>query len=321
MRKLLLLVGLTSILFSCKKDEVLPIKNTHRVKSIYYNIFETDLLNKVEFIYTEENLSEIKMSHYINGVWIVFNKQTFRYEGDIVKVTRLSRETGKLQLNSKMEYIITDGRIGEEKYSIYYEGKYFDRWKYKYNYSAKKLTSWESFEMTKENQLFKPDGNGEFTYENGLPTTYNAFKKDYIGNWNQIEMEEFSSSNNHITNWITYAVNDSNNWTKYLNCNYLYTGNQITSAQYFLWNPYINSWETSPVLTNNYTYNENGYLIEENNGYESTEYEYEEGHGNAQLFWYFSAYMMIGEPTTLKNLKIKKEPIPYYKRINQISIR
>jgi hypothetical protein len=114
---------------------------------------------------------------------------------------------------------------------------------------------------------------------------------------------------------VDFDLDDSQNWVESYKCDYSYTGDNISTAMYYGWDETMNNWEIEP-FSEFYSYDNAGYLTGRNDDDgDKITILYEEGKGNASLFWYFPEDLAYGKPT-FKTAAAQKRFISYHKRLN-----
>lgn len=323
MRKYLLLFTALLALLSCEKnknDGQGPEKDTQRIKEAIYDYEGENGDMRTAFFYEDDKLSLVVEYKKDNqGAWEEDYRGEFTYNGNLATVTWYIPSEDSFKPVSKNQYMIENGKITEELNLDLKQDQWIEDWKYTYQYAGENLISWQSYNDNISGML-EQDGKGEYVYDNGLVIEYKGFEKNASGNWEQDDRETFSYSEKEITGWIDYDSDGSGNWLASYKCEYTYTGDNITAASYFDWDNGIGNWEVEPYWEF-YLYDNEGYLTARNNDDgDKVLIEYEEGNGNASLFWFYPEDLPYGRPT-FKSATQQDKFLPYFKRISPGMIR
>lgn len=309
-KNLLLAIAAIILLVSCEKDEdkdSMATKNSHRIKQIVYDG------GKIDFTYEGENL--VKSTQYKKDEsdnWVEEYRMEISYSGDIATETRSVIKSGTWEIDDKVEYLIQNGLIMEEKHYDYEDGTWVEDRKWTYQYSGSNITSWQNFYYDDEGGTLEQDNKGEYFYQNSKVEEYKVYELDESGNWSQYDKETFTYDGSNLINWINYGLDESDNWENIFKYEYQYSGDKVSQMTYFYWNSDDSQWESQNLVS--YTYNSNGYLSETQVDYDDkVTFEYEEGHGNAKLFLYPEVESVYGGPT-IKSADINRNRkyVPYY---------
>lgn len=313
-KNLLLAIVAISLFVSCEKDEdndSIISKNSHRIKQINYEG------GKFTFTYEGEKLvnsTEYKKDESDN--WLEDYKIEISYSGDNATATRYSKESGTWEMDDKAEYLIQNGLIKEENSYDYEDGTWVEDRKWTYQYSGRNLSDWQSFHYDDGIGALEQYEKGEYFYQNSKLEEYKVYELDESGNWSQYDKETFTYDGSNLIKLINYGLDASDNWENSYKYEYQYSGDNLSQMEYFYWNRDDSQWESRNSLS--YTYNSNGYVSETLDGYGfKTTFEYEEGHGNGNLFLSPPRQSVYGE-LTYKSAGINrnKKYVPYYQRQN-----
>lgn len=293
-------------------------KNSHRVKQVVSYYQSGTQKEKTVFSYEGENLIMItEFNSDFNGNWIKNKKIEISYSGSNATATESKFSTGNnnWEINHKMEYIIDNGQITEEL--IYYslDNQWDAYGKYTYQYSGTQLIATQSYGKKKKNENLIQNEKSEYIYDNKKLIESIGYYNYKINDWVPDIKITYSFSGSNLNEFVVY--NNSkvpNDWIKAFKCENTYSGNNMTKSGYWYWNTEINDWDNETYRTSIYSYDSNGYFIEENYENEKTTIEYEEGNGNATLFYYYPIELVFDAPE-LKSISINKQNTPYYKRM------
>lgn len=317
-RNLLFTLAAVLIFTSCEKkdDNSLP-KNSHRLIRAYME--KEGYLYIDSLFYEGEKLTDImKYFNNGNGTWILTDSTHITYDGSQVTVLESSFEAPDWVPQDKYEFTMDDGLMTQEIGSEYNRGTWDLGWKWTYQYSGSNLKSWQSY-YPDENGDLKMDNKCEYTYQNGK--LVESMQYDLNGEtWTQYEKTTYLYDEAKLINWTENRKNLSDSWFQYYKSDLSYTGDLVSQMDQYGWNPNTSDWESAKSSA--FTYNSNDYLYEITTEYsyssspEYTSYEYEEGNGNAKLFYYYPEEMVSGEPI-LKSASTgrSRNYVPYYKRI------
>jgi hypothetical protein len=324
MKNYFLLFALSAITFlsSCNKEKDSdsgPAKNSHRISQFIIDGQGYDSDEKEIFNYEGERLSEIlEYTKDDFGDWILKYKNVITYDGENATTTWYYKESGDWIEEDKSDYLIENGLMMEETYFNLEEGEWVESWKWAYQYSGTDIIGWQVYDYDDQNSSAELDGKGEYIYENNKLVQFQSFYKNDSNNWENDDKQIFNYAGSNLAGWTDYDWDFSeNNWIEYFKCEHTYTGNLVQESNYYDWNSVSDDWESSYSRT--YEYNDNGYLIEEvsdndEDGYKAT-FEYEEGNGNAKFFFYYPEELVYGG-ATIKSASIKKQYLPYFKRMD-----
>jgi len=289
------------------------IKNTHRVTQ-YINSYENEERFKVTFSYDGEKVKTIIKYNKNGEKWISSHKYEFIYSGNnITKTTYIKTEDNWVK-SSKLEYVVENGLMTKDINYIIKDGNFVKKWKYNYQYSGSNLINWFGYYYNEATGEIETEIKGDYIYENGYLTKYEHYAKDSSGNWYMNYKRILTYSGDDIIGYNGYALNDINKWIEYTKFKYQYSGNNVTRIDEEWWNSQNETWNK---YWTEYSYNSNGFLSErKNNSNVKFVYEYEEGHGNARLFYYYPEDLVYNKPT-FKNATINEDDneLPYYKRM------
>jgi len=318
-KNLLLAIVAISLLVSCEKDKENDSsisKNSHRIKQIIYNSNGGLDYWKEVFTYKGEKLVKItKYIKYESRNWNEISKTEITYSDDNAIATWYDKESGSWEIDKKYEYIIQNGLMMEEFHYLYEDDTWVEYWKWTYQYSGSNISAWQSYYYYNQDGTVKQNYKGEYIYQNNKLSESRRYKLDESDIWYQYDNKIFTYDGNNLINQIDYDLDESDNWGKAYKSEFLYSGDKVTQKEYFYWNSGDSQWVSKDVES--YTYDSNGYLIEKlDEDGDIRTYEYEEGNGNAKLFWYYPEELANGEPT-LKSASItrKRKYIPYYQRL------
>jgi hypothetical protein len=320
MKSYVTLIIVFLFILSCEKnksDEPGDVENTQRIKLALYDNEGENNDWKSEYSYEENNLSlVIEYRKDEQGIWTEEYKAEFSYNGTNATATWFEYSSGVWEPIDKSEYIIENGLIMQELNFDYEQGQWVQDWKYNYEYNGAQLIAWQSY-YNNDNGILIENEKGAYEYADDLLTEYLGYEKNGSGDWEFDDRETFSYSGNELSGWIDYNLDGSDNWIESYKCDYTYLGDNISTAMYFNWDDGINNWETES-FSEYYSYNSAGYLTErvDDDGYR-VNIEYEEGNGNASLFWYYPEDLVYGKPT-FKSASRPDKFVPYYKRVGTL---
>lgn len=320
MKSYVSLIIVSLFILSCennKNDDPGTGENTQRIKLAYYDNQGENNDWKSEYSYKGNNLSiVIEYRKNETGTWEEEYKAEFSYDGTEAIETWFEYSSGIWQPVDKSEYLIENGMITQETNFDFEQDQWIGDWKYNYEYEDARLIAWQSYYNNAEGILTENE-KGEYTYINELVTEYIAYEKNSSGDWELDDRETFSYSGNELLGWIDYNLDASDNWLESYKCDYTYMGDNISTAMYFNWDDGTSNWETESFAVY-YTYNSSGYLMGriDDDG-DKVSIEYEEGSGNASLFWFFPEDLVYGKPT-FKLAEDRDKFVPYYMRVGPI---
>ncbi len=302
------------LLLSCDKEDG---KNSHRIKQVIYDDSGGDDSDYKWVFYYNNNDQLIQMIHHEKddyGSWEEDRIVEFEYGSSVTTATRSNLTYGNPEITSRSEYIIQNNLMMEELYFSVDDDQLKISWKWVYQYSGTDLTGWKSYDDV--DGVFKQDGRAEYSYQNGRLSEY---LYEYLNNssvWTPSDRETFSYSGDHMSGWIDFNYDNSGRCYESVKSEYSYADNRLFRIDYFVIDTLTNGWQSEPYHRVTYDYDSNGYLAEwlDEDGDKIT-YEYEEGNGNAKLFFYYPESLVYEQPT-LKSAKAADDYIPYYRRIS-----
>jgi len=304
---LAVLMGLT--FSACNDDDDVPglPKNTHRVISVI-NYYKDAPSHKYEFKYDGEDLVEVIKYNFSDQVYVLNGKYEITYDGN--KATVISSEKdGEAWKNSrKWELTIENDLITKEEYYRFKDNAWSWNWKYIYSYSGNRMTYYKGYCSSDSPDEIHEDAT--FSYDNSKHLTkvlYTSLREDKL---TPTELDSsFVHNGDNINEYIIYYYNNNTgNWSKNTKYEYSYSGEYVSSIQEYSWNENSQSWKPYTWGKTDYAYNENGFLITETRSNNRTEYEYEEGNGNAVFFMAdWGALAPVYQMPTLKSQDVYKE--------------
>lgn len=320
-KHLLLVLGLITFFYSCNKnddntnDEKEKVELKYRIKQILINTNADDVNDKkTVFTYNEDklvNYTDYKLES--SGDWNDTEKTKITYTNDRATATQYRNQAAIWALTNKSVYTIQNGLIMEETYFYDNHGTLEPYWKYTYQYTGTSLSAWHSYYDISGtgNQDFK----AKYIYTNKQLTESKEYELDYNDEWFEAIKNTFSYQDNALIKVLNYNLDANNEWQNNRKIILNYVEDNVSQMECLDWNSNSNLWESSYLCT--YKYDANNYLTEVLDSYgHKTTYEYEEGTGNAKLFWYYPETLVEGEPTLQKGTSIKtKKHVPYYQRI------
>jgi YD repeat-containing protein len=302
------------LLLSCDEDDE---KNPHRIKQIIYDDSDGNDYDYKWVFYYNNNEQLIQMIHHEKddyGSWEEDRIVEFEYGSSVTTATRSDLVLyGDPKMLSRSEYNIQNNLIMEELYLDYDEDQWVVAWKWAYQYSGADLIGWRSYNDV--DGVLKQDGRAEYSYRDGKLTEYLYEYLNNTNNWVPIDRETFSYSGDHLSGWIDFNYDNTGKWIEYYKSEYSYADGRVFKIEYYDIDTLTNAWKSEPYNRVTYDYDSNGCLAGwlDDDG-DKTTYEYEEGHGNAKLFYYYPESLVYERPT-LKSAMAKGEYVPYYKRI------
>lgn len=306
-RNLLISLAAVLILASCEKNDDDKSYRLSRVLEEYGSSYYMDSL-----WYDGNNLTRIMYYQKDgDGEWYETYKTEITYNGDQVTLIEYEKESTGFELNMKSEYIVDDGLVLEESRYSYETDTWELSWKWTYQYSGNKLAAWNSYSPDGAGSYYV-DGKCEYTYQDGKLNESMEYYLDGNDAWQPEEKTTYSYDENLLVNWTRSRVNGPDSWLQNYKNDFFYTEDQITGMDSYYWSS--DTWNLSESCT--YTYNNNGYLYEYDNGHSNETYEYEEGKGNAKFFYYYAEEMVDGEPKVKSaSTNPNRTYVPYYKRM------
>lgn len=318
-RNLLLASSVILLLFACKKDDdgdFVPQldPNTHRIKEI---IWDDEGVEKWKSVFTysgEQLVSIVDFEKDDAGIWIEYAKTEITYDGDKATEIWSDKSLTGYEPDGRSDYLIANQMVMEEFNYNYENGAWVVNWQYVYQYSGRDLLKWDGY-WESEGGPFELQERGEYIYSGSELKEFRAFEMNSSGIMKQYDKETFTYSGDKLLNWIDFDLDNGDNWVNSSKCEFTYTNGNPEMAEWYEWDYGSNNWVDDWFEI--YNYNSNGYLIKEtdSDGNE-TRYEYEEGNGNALLFWYYPENMLYGLPRLKTTVKQRgRGEIPYHERI------
>ena len=313
---LAVVIGIMAFNFNACKDDTDIIKNTHRIKQLIYSYDNEDKTKSV-FYYDGENIKTI-LEYYKDEAdnWVECCKYGFTYSGNNVTKIYYAKHGDVWEELDKIEYVVQNGLITEETY--YYidyvpGGDYIKSWSCNYQYSGSSLINRINYSYKIGTGEVCWEDKGEYVYDNGNITKIEEYYKDSSDNWKKYNKELFTNSGGNISGYNKSILTTDNEWFENKRYKYKYSGNNVTRIDVEYWSYFFETWKEFWI---EYSYNSNGFLSERNySDNKKFVYEYEEGNGNARLFYYYPEDLVYGKPT-LKNANLNKDnELPYYKRM------
>jgi hypothetical protein len=282
-----LIYPLVFVLFfiSCKKEETITsdqrrIKQTtvsndyfYGVIKIYYN-YEDDLL--VNRIRTYKSNSSY-------NTWDTTFKVNYSYSGNVVTAIAYSGEENELSLSEKAEFEFANDRMIRMKYWEYIDDQFICQYEYFFNYNGDLLESFDYYADTANNGTLYKVSKGEYTY-NGDDVTRYRIKDVYYNLY--FYNEEFTYENGLMSTWISSDdYNLDNNWKNQYREEFEYNSDNLLQKVRIL------NWEFhwSYGYSISYFYDNGNVVKEEYSDYTNGlvyEYEYEDKPGNSDLLFY-----------------------------------
>lgn len=314
MRRLFFLLSLLPLFVACDNDDDTTIqKNSHRIKQLNSN-FNNTFFAKVVFTYDGENLvNSTQYNLNEKEEWSENIIREYTYSGNNVTLIFSTNNDGIREFFSKYEYLIQNGLVIEEVVYDYTNGSWKEKEKWVYQYSDNNISAWQGYSYSSDKDAFVLDGKGEYTYNNGILIENSEYTIDSENNWVPTIKHSFNYNESSLSSIISYIRNETGDgWDNMLKREPVYSGEYVSRYNVYSW--FENSWMT--LTSYSYTYNNEGYLSSLTDGENSFTYEYEEGNGNALLFFSNPQILVYGEPTLKSSGSgIKKNYIPYYQRI------
>lgn len=276
--RILLLFITVSMLASCGKDDdnkettevpTTPpvVKNSHRIKQ--YNSYNLSAFgqNQTRITYDGEKISRISYYYNYTGEFVEYKRTEFSYSlNEVTSLVYQSSDNFKQPLE-KHVYKFVNGMKTEYLRYIISEGVYHETLNTYYKYSNDKLVSYSKSALMDDNRIHEYE-RGIFTYDNGFLKSYTIrnFVNDY---WQDKIKVNYFYENDKLIKWVKTGY-ESDEWIIKDTFEYLYNGNDLTTATFKEWNV------TEPSF---YKF-ENNYMVEIANSRNKYTYEYEQGHGN-----------------------------------------
>jgi hypothetical protein len=300
--KILITISILAISFvACEQDDELQLNSDKfRIKSLT-EVYTSGKEYKYSFYYTEDRLDSICHNK---------SKIEYNYSETNVSITRgYYTENGIWEITRKFEFVIENGLVVEE---IYYDNN--DDFQTKsqtwvYQYSELDLTNWLSTGYNVQG-LITGKAKGEYTYKDNKLVEYCYYVLN-DNTWNQGTKETFEYSGKKLIQRTGELLYDFG-WRYYFKNKYSYSNGLVTKIKTYSWN--INTdWEEALLFT--FWYNNNACLIvKDDNVFEKIIYEYEEVKGNAKSLWYHPEELIRKEPT-FKKSSSKQEYNPIHERM------
>jgi len=315
-RNLFIVLAAITLFASC--DKIIDTALSYRIKQVVYDNEGTS--NDWKYIFTYEGEKLVKVTEYekdADGNWVEYSKSDYSYSGENATITDYYY-TNEWVIDEKYEYLIQNDLLMQELYYFYDDGDWINSSKWVYQYSGGNLTGYQSFYDYNEDGTLEEDYKGEYVYQNNKLTEYKDYEIDNSGNWQQYDREIITYNGDKLSTWTDYDLDESSNWIEMDKAEYQYSGNNISQINYFTQNDELTQWQTDGTKT--FSYDSNDYLTEEitESGRKIT-YEYEEGTGNAQFFWYYPEDLVYGEPVLkIKKSDVRRKYIPYFQRFSNL---
>ena len=312
-----ILIIVAFICLSCEKESnheniigTSNLNNEYRISEITEYYFDIDqwFINKKDVIkYDADNrVISIKTFYFINDEWEENEKTEIGYNGNLATVTNYVIESNTQLFDTKFEFLLQNNQLVEEIMYSYSNNSWIKYWNWKYKYEGSSLISW--------NGIYFEDSieyKGEYNYSNNQPVESLTSFRIKPEPWELFYKQIFHYNNNLISGFTFYTMDLNDEWEEREKCDYEYTENKIVKSNYQFLNYETSIWEST---SENFAYDNNNCLVEyiyETNIKKT--YTYENGTGNAQLFYYYPDEMISGSPV-LKNKSVNNKYIPYYKR-------
>jgi len=299
---------------SCKEfiDETDFIKNSHRVKQIIEYDNSGKEIGRDIFSYESERM--VLWQYLYNnegGEMIEYWRITVSYSGDNVNAIKYYSEIDGWEKYTKSSFKIINNLIHEELKSNYGGLECIECWKYNYTYSGSFLMKWTKSIKSGEDK-WERCRKGEYIYENDLLTEYKVSVISESCEWMPDYKNIYFYEKDKISGWQGSNYNADGGVVLSQKIEFSYENNKMSTRTYSVWDASTDSWRFFGSL--NYYYDENNYLLEDISSFgDRTLYEYEEGHGNASLFYYKAESFAKTEPM-LKNAIKEDGDIPFPQR-------
>jgi hypothetical protein len=250
---------------------------------------------KTNYFYNEEKMIEVSVFYYdpYAGLELI-RRSEIEYGGNKVIIYKYNKNESDPY--RKIEFTVDNEKILEaELYTNDYGGLELDsKTVYSYSWSGDIIKA-EFYEMYNEDMLLR--GKSELKYTNNLMTEYLSYYYDTQGNIFLSDKEIFSYESDRLVEWIDYDYDyDYDSWENYMKFEYNYKGILINDASVYFYEN--NNWEYDQ--TYNYSYNNNGVLLEEEYEDMIISYSYDLGKGNYSLLLADPLYERYCLPRTKK---------------------
>jgi hypothetical protein len=284
-----MLAALISFTFSACNDDDTPElpKNTHRVTKVIH--YYSDNPNyKYEFTYDGEKLVEVLEYSYRNNSYELGYKYEITYNDNKATLIEYKKDGENWETKWKWCLTLENNRIAQEEYFHYDDGNWVWEGKYVYSFSGSNPTSCRVY--SDDDYPDRMTHEIIFKYAGDNLTVATSYDYDYDEGETEKEAQEKDSSfvynGNNIMEYITYRhkTNDEGMlyWKNSFKAEYSYAGDNVSQISSLGWDDDSERWH--PFSSDSYMYNENGFLVTKISDRNKTEYEYEEGNGNASLF-------------------------------------
>ncbi len=312
-----ILIGIIGLCFTAcdKNSEIVSVekpKNSHRIKQIIGYNYSDEPEWKSVYTYTGDNVIEIL--HFTKdgeGKLLECHKEEITYIGNKAISYLYVKESGDWKKTRICEYLLENDLIIEMIVSNYRVNHWTKAFKTTYQYSGDNLIAYQDYIYDESNSTFDPNYKGQFFYESNELKENHDFEMDESGNWICNLKQTFSFSAGNLIEKISFFNDEqSNTWKEFGKTINIYSGGKISEIENYNWDFKANIWSELPIATWYFDYNSNGYLIEEINHETGRKvFEYEEGHGNAKVFYVEPELLPFGGPS-LKNISSMKHKIP-----------
>jgi len=289
MKELILLVFLTSLFFNaCDKNNESSNKEYRIVSELNSGIY------KFDYVYDNNQIVQlIRQIESNDEVWEEDYQVDFYYDNNrIFSIGSFITADGLMQ-DRKWSATFNEGRIVEEKVSYYISEEWVPDNKYSYVYDNDKLNTATKYYYNSGGEAY-PYYRYECHYTDELLSEYyKVYYED--GQWVTDQKTECSYSGGHISQMIKYDSLNEELFPLTKN-EYDHSNGKIAQINYFLRE--AGDWNLEGY--DQYDYDAQGCLSEFSTTGQTIQYEYEEGEGNIEQFFYTPLGLLWPNPQVSK---------------------
>lgn len=270
--------------------------NTHRMKTIIernngYEIWKCDLS------YLLDKVIETSSYNKFNNSWIPEERTSFTYSNNRINALSSIWYNNEWYPDYGNSYLTDQSMVKEYALLKFSNNEWINLGTYLFTYKSNRLVERKYVELMDGEKKIINKLELNYRDNNIIETRY--YTQSETNNCLWLLKQNFDYSHDGITDIYTYEKDSENNWKLKQRTQLKYINNQLSEANVYEEWPDIDLWHL--CSSSIYLYDNNNYLYKviECDGYE-TEFIYEEGHGNASLFYNSPLMQSMNYPTLKK---------------------
>ncbi len=293
-----ILICIIFLYSACKEtsNNIEPVINSHRVKTILEkkNGYETW---RCDIVYQNDKVIETSSFTNFNNIWSPEEISNFDYNINSIHEKTSEWRNNQWHESYGFNYLMIYSKLKEFEILDFFENRWITEGKYIYTYESDFLTERKYIELYDGEE--KERHKLSFNYQDGLIHEIRMYIRGELNDWLMQVKQTFDYSHEGITEIYTYSIDELANWNLQQRIQLKYINKLLSESYVYHQMDDSNLWHLS--YSNIYLYDSNDYLykIIECDGCE-TEFIYEEGNGNANIF-YSTPLMQIMQYPSLKS--------------------